>query len=373
MQVLPVINNKGGVGKTTTAVNVAAGLARRGRRVLLVDLDSQGSASVHLGVSSDNLEPSVARAIMDGTDIRDITRSTFVDNLDLVTGSLELANADIRLKGTRNRETRLRQALDPVLDTYDQIVIDCAPSTSVLTINALTAGDGFIIPVTPSYLALEGVVSLGKVVRRVRQNMGEAAPVLGILLTATPPPEDQSDSNRAVEEELRNHYGAKVFKTRIRRDDKLEDAPARGEDIFAFAPDSTGASDYSHVLDEIEDRIKRYGAVYSEMLRSRVEASGDSADGPSGDSAGGQQPTVTFSGRPANGDRQSGRDANRNVQTGTVETGRPHNGSNAAAGDRSSKNGSSNAEANGQSRAHSLANGQDDGRRNGERSARASA
>lgn len=363
MQVLPVINNKGGVGKTTTAVNVAAGLARRGRRVLLVDLDSQGSASVHLGVSSDNLEPSVARSIMDGTDIRDITRSTFVDNLDLVTGSLELANADIRLKGTENRETRLRQALDPVLDTYDQVVIDCAPSTSVLTINALTAGDGFIIPVTPSYLALEGVVSLGKVVRRVRQNMGEAAPVLGILLTATPAPEDQSDSNRAVEEELRNHYGAKVFKTRIRRDDQLEDAPARGEDIFAFAPDSTGATDYSHVLDEIEDRIKRYGAVYSDMLRSRVESSGESDSG--------QRPSVTASGRSVNGSRESARDANQGVQAGAAENSRPENRPDARPSSEEAASSSTETEERG--RAHSLTNGQSDIRRNGERSTRTSA
>jgi chromosome partitioning protein len=257
-----VINNKGGVGKTTTCVNVAAGLAHRGRRVLVVDLDSQGSASLALGVDHDNLRPSAADALFGERRADDILRSTPVDGLDLMTGSLDLANADVRLKKMSNGEKRLREILAPIASRYDQILIDCPPSTSILSVNALVSADAFIIPVTPSYLALEGVVSLGKVVRRVRRGIGEAAPVLGIALTQVDRSENQVPS---VIEQLRSHYGGKVFDTEIRYDSALDRAPSHHEDIFTFAPNSDGAADYDSLLDEVEERIERYGAVYGEI------------------------------------------------------------------------------------------------------------
>jgi chromosome partitioning protein len=262
LQTIPVINNKGGVGKTTTCVNVAAGLAHRGRRVLVVDLDSQGSASLALGVDHDNLRPSTADALFDKRRAADILRSTSIEGLDLLTGSLDLANSDVRLKKMANGEARLREILRPIASRYDQILIDCPPSTSILSINALVAADAFIIPVTPSYLALEGVVSLGKVVRRVRRGIGEAAPVLGIVLTQVDRTESQVP---AVIDQLRSHYGGKVFDTEIRYDPPLDRAPSQHQDIFTFAPGSDGADDYGALLDEIAGRIERYGAVYSEI------------------------------------------------------------------------------------------------------------
>lgn len=277
LQTIPVINNKGGVGKTTTAVNVAAGLARRGRNVLLIDLDSQGSASVSLGVEHDDLSPSSADVLFGERSLRDTIRPTAVDNIDLLTGSLELANADVRLKQQNNGQYRLASVLEEVQDEYQSILIDCAPSTSILSVNALVAADAFIIPVTPSYLALEGVVSLGEVVRRVCRGMGEAAPILGIALTMVDRSENEVDG--AIDQ-LRNYYGGKVFDTEIQHDPKLEEAPSRHQDIFRYAPNSDGAQDYKNLIDEIEERLQRYGPVH-DALQDQDEGEGTKNNGPS--------------------------------------------------------------------------------------------
>jgi chromosome partitioning protein len=262
LKTIPVINNKGGVGKTTTTVNLAAGLARRGRRVLVVDLDSQGSASLSLGVEREALSPSSADVLFGERPIRDTIRSTPVDDVDLLTGSLDLANADVRLKQERRGQYRLAEVLAEVDDQYQTILVDCAPSTSILSVNALMAADAFIIPVTPSYLALEGVVSLGEVVRRVRRSIGEAAPILGLLLTMV----DRSQAQvRDAIDQLHDHYGGKVFDTEIRTDAALEEAPSRNRDIFRYAPDSQGADDYARLVDEIEERLQRYGSIYDPL------------------------------------------------------------------------------------------------------------
>ena len=268
LKTIPVINNKGGVGKTTTAVNLAAGLADRGRDVLLVDLDSQGSASVSLGVDHDDLSPSSADVLFGDRSVESAIRSTSRSRLDLLTGSLELANADVRLKKQKNGQHRLKQVLSAVEDRYQTIIIDCAPSTSILSVNALVAADAFIIPVNPSYLALEGVVSLGEVVRRVRKGMGEAAPILGLVLTMVG---DGTADEEETMNELRSHYGGKVFDTEIRRDPTLEEAPSRSQDIFQYDIDSRGAFDYGKLVDEVEERLHRYGSVYGDLLNRTAE------------------------------------------------------------------------------------------------------
>jgi chromosome partitioning protein len=260
LKTIPVLNSKGGVGKTTTTVNVAAGLARRGKRVLVVDLDSQGSASISLGVHEDNLEPSSAQVLFGKVSIQEAIRTTSRDGIELLTGSLGLANADVRLKTDSDREHHLRSALSAVEERYDAIMIDCAPSTSILTINALMAADGVIVPVAPSHLSLKGVKTLEKVVRRTRRSFGEAAPILGMLLTMVTPNRDEKPSQK-----LRERYGAKVFSTEIRRDPALGEAPSEGVDIFQHAPDSQGARDYSSVVDEIEARIQQYESVFGRL------------------------------------------------------------------------------------------------------------
>jgi chromosome partitioning protein len=286
-KIVPVINNKGGVGKTTTAVNVSAGLARRGRNVLLVDLDSQGSASVSLGVDQEDLAPSSAEVLFGEVPIQEAIRPTGRENLDLLTGSLDLANADVRLEDREGGHYRLAEVLAEVEERYDQILVDCAPSTSILSVNALVTADAFIVPVSPTYLALEGVVSLGKTVRRVRRGIGEAAPILGVLLTMVN--RDYHETDDAIEQ-IRNHYGGKVFDTEIRRDPKLEEAPSQNQDIFQHAPESPGAKDYERLLDEVVDRLDRYGTVYHGLIDKAKRTA--NAKGSAGDAVSEEQVTL---------------------------------------------------------------------------------
>jgi chromosome partitioning protein len=259
IKTIPVINNKGGVGKTTTTVNLAAGLGQTGRKVLVVDLDSQGSASFALGIERDQLDPSTAAVLFGEASPSEVLRPTSTRNVDVLTGSLRLADADTKLSAQQGREKRLARALSEVAGDYDTILIDCAPSTSLLTINALVAADAFIIPVNPSYLSLEGVVSLGEVVKNVRMSLGEAAPVLGVLLTMIRRMDEETQS---MMDQVRNHYGGKVFDTVIRHDAALEEAPNRGQSVFDYAPTSQGAEEYRSLVEEVVDRIDRYGSVY---------------------------------------------------------------------------------------------------------------
>lgn len=268
IKTIPIINNKGGVGKTTTTVNLAAGLGRTGRRVLVVDLDSQGSASFALGVERDNLKPSAASVLFREKRAEEVVRPTATDNVDVITGSLRLADVDTKLSSVEGREKRLAGTLSGLEETYDSILIDCAPSTSLLTINALVAADAFIIPVAPSYLSLEGVVSLGEVVKNVRMSLGEAAPVLGVLLTMVR--RDDKETS-AIMNEVRSHYGGKVFDTEIQHDASIEEAPTRGKSVFDYAPDSQGAREYRSLVDEVVDRLDRYGSVYGTVNEKQAK------------------------------------------------------------------------------------------------------
>lgn len=267
IKTIPIINNKGGVGKTTTTVNLAAGLGRTGRRVLVVDLDSQGSASFALGIKRDDLKPSTAAVLFGEKPASEVVRPTATKNVDVLTGCLRLADTDTKLSAKEGREKRLAQTLAGVKETYDTILIDCAPSTSLLTINALVAADAFIIPVAPSYLSLEGVVSLGEVVKNVRMSLGEAAPVLGVLLTMI---RRDDKETTAIMEEVRSHYGGKVFETEIEHDPAIEEAPTRGTSVFDYAPDSQGARQYQSLVDEVVDRLDRYGSVYGTVQEKQA-------------------------------------------------------------------------------------------------------
>jgi chromosome partitioning protein len=275
IKIIPIINNKGGVGKTTTTVNLAAGLVQEGKHVLVVDLDSQGSASLALGIDRQELEPSSAAVLFGEVAVEDAIRTTSTPGLDVLTGSLKLADVDSRLSGTDGRERRLMNRLEPIMDGYDIILIDCAPSTSLLTVNALVAADAFIIPVSPSYLSLEGVISLGDVVKNVRIGLGQAAPVLGVLLTMVKRTDGHTE---AIIQEVRNHYGGKVFDTEIRDDPSIEDAPGYGCSVFDVAPDSQGAQDYSDFVDEVLERLDRYGDIYGTLRRNSATRSKQATD-----------------------------------------------------------------------------------------------
>ena len=253
-RIIALVNNKGGVGKTTSAVNLSAGLVAERRRVLLVDLDAQGSAGLSLGLSRADLSPGVAEVILDGHPIREAIRPSSVKGLDILPGSMTLASADLSLSDVVGREVVLKAALGPILGDYGVIVLDCPPSLGLLTVNALTAADFFIVPVTPDYLALEGLVNLMDAVEKIRAGIGKAADLMGILLTA-------ADYRLNVTEEIgrmiRGYYGRHVFKTEIRGNVRLKEAPSFGKSIFDYDNGSSGAEAYRELTKEVIQRIRK--------------------------------------------------------------------------------------------------------------------
>jgi chromosome partitioning protein len=246
--ILAVINNKGGTGKTTSAVNLAAALAMKGGKALLVDLDGQASASLSMGIERIAFAPSVADAILDGKPLKTVIRKTAEEGLDMVTGSPDLANADLQLANMAGRERRLKAAVAPIRAEYDHIILDCPPSLSMLSVNAMVAADAFIIPTPPEYLALEGLVGLMDAVQKVHEGIGDKCRLLGILLTKV-------DHRRRVTGEIinviREHYGDQVFKTEVGVDVRLVEAPSFGKSIFQYDRRSSGADAYLALAGEI--------------------------------------------------------------------------------------------------------------------------
>ena len=250
-----LVNNKGGVGKSTSAVNLAAGIAAEGFRVMLADLDAQESASLSLGLSRTDLHPGTAEVILEGLAIRDGIRPTGVEGLDVLPGSMALASADLVLSDQKGRESVLKAALKPITaGAYDYVILDCPPSLGLLTVNALTAAEYFLVPLTPDYLALEGLVNLLEAVERIKAGIGTAAEPLGIVLTL-------ADARLNVTEEIgsmiRRHYGHKVLKTVIPGNVRLKEAPSFGKTIFDYDGGSAGAEAYRELVKEVMGRLSR--------------------------------------------------------------------------------------------------------------------
>lgn len=248
-KVIAVINQKGGVGKTTTAVNIAAQLAKRGHAVLIIDLDPQGNASSGLGLDKKSLVGGTYDVLMNKTLLSDAIQATAVDGLFILPTNANLAATEVELVNIAGREKVLESVIK--LATHDFIVIDCPPALGLLTINALTASDSIIIPVQTEYYALEGLGQLLDVTQRVREGLNPKLKLLGVVLTMY---DKRTSLSEQVAEEVRKHFGDKVFKTTIPRNVKLAEAPSFGKTIFDYDKWSKGAKAYKQFTSEILSR-----------------------------------------------------------------------------------------------------------------------
>lgn len=246
------MNSKGGVGKTTASVNLAAALAAPRRRVLLIDLDSQASASFSLGVQREALTPSSANCLLNEFPVVQAVRTTSVSNLDLVTGSMELASADLALCDVPGRELTLKKALMSLQGRYELIVLDCPPGMSLIGVNALVAADAVLVPVSPQFLAIQGVISLLASADQIRARLKARAQVLGILLMMT----DGSAQTSAAREQLRSVHGELLFDSEIVAARTFDEAAARGQTVSQFAPRSAATQAFSVLAREVILRLR---------------------------------------------------------------------------------------------------------------------
>ncbi|WP_425433595.1 ParA family protein [Kineococcus xinjiangensis] len=248
-RVIAMCNQKGGVGKTTTAINLGAALAEYGRRVLLVDFDPQGALSVGLGINPHDLDLTVYQVLMDrGTDIRSVVRETAVENLDLLPANIDLSAAEVQLVGEVARESVLTRCLRPVLQDYDVILIDCQPSLGLLTVNALTAAHGVIIPLECEFFALRGVALLVETIEKVQERLNPALEIDGILATMY---DGRTLHSREVVTRVVDAFGDDVFHTVIGRTVKFPDATVAAEPITSYARQHPGAEAYRQLAREL--------------------------------------------------------------------------------------------------------------------------
>lgn len=246
--ILAIANQKGGVGKTTTAVNLGASLAELGHRVLVVDLDPQGNATTGLGINPRNLESSIYDVVMNDVRVEDCVEPTSLKNLFVVPATIDLAGAEIELVPAFSRELKLRRALEEVRDDYDFVLIDCPPSLGLLTVNGLAAADAVVVPIQCEYYALEGLGQLLRNVALVRTNLNPTLDVRGIVLTMYDARTKLADQ---VEQEVREHFGAKVYRAVVPRTVRLSEAPSFGQPIIVFDPTSRGAIAYRELAKEV--------------------------------------------------------------------------------------------------------------------------
>ena len=254
VRILAITNQKGGVGKTTTAISLGASLAANDLRVLLVDLDPQGNATSGLGVNKNNLGASIYDVLVEQTAPSAAVCSTEMDLLDLLPANRELIGATVELTTASNKEFRLKQALEDLRKGYDFVLIDCPPSLGILTVNALAAADSLLVPIQCEYFALEGLTELMNTIDRVRQGINPTLRIEGVLLTMY---DDRLNLSGQIKESVQKHLGHQVFEVIIPRNVRLAEAPSFGKPILLYDRHSSGANSYSMLAREILERSPR--------------------------------------------------------------------------------------------------------------------
>ena len=246
-KVVSIANQKGGVGKTTTSINLSTILAKKGKKVLMIDADPQGNASSGVGIDRDDIELSVYDILINDIAIEEVVKKTKVKNLDICPSNINLAGAEVELVSVMSREHRLKEKIDTIKENYDFIIIDCPPSLGLITLNALTASDSVLIPIQCEYYALEGLGQLLNTISLVKKHLNKGIEIEGALLTMY---DIRTNLSNQVVKEVKKYFNDKVYKNVIPRNVKLSEAPSYGMPISVYDPRSKGAKSYEKFVKE---------------------------------------------------------------------------------------------------------------------------